>query len=163
VTTDEQWAEYTRTIVQIALAGGTSIEIHPAEEGEVGRWPPGFVAPVLIFTAWDPGDARPGETTNRMRQHSLESELRTLGATIWFTVGRDPLSDHREEGVAVIGLSEETVLDMARRYGQSAIFVLTPDAWTTVSCVDGSRRAIGWRSVELEKEPGQTGSSASSP
>ena len=93
----------------------------------------------------DPGDARPAEDENRTNQAALEAELRGLGPDeLWDTVGVDPVSGHREEGVAVRGLTLEVVLDIGARYGQDAIFEWTSPAWAVVAC-DGDRRCdFGW-------------------
>ena len=98
-----------------------------------------------ILTAWDPGDERPGAEENRTRQAALEADLHEVTDALWFTVGVDPVSGHREEGVAACGVSEAEALALGARYRQEAIFVWTPDEWAIVAC-DGSRRVVaGWQ------------------
>jgi hypothetical protein len=139
------WAEYSRTVVEMVVPDGASFVIHPATAGDVGQWPPFLVAPVHFLTAWDPDDERPGEAENRRRGIALEADLRDRGLSVWRTVGRDLESDHTEEGVAVVGMTETEAIALARRYRQNAIFSWTPTAWSVVSCVDDARHDAGWR------------------
>jgi len=104
---------------------------------------------VHILTAWDPGDARPADAENRANQSALEAELRASSSgpaldELWDAVGVDPVSGHREEGVAVRGLTLDTVRHLGARYGQDAVFEWTPQSWAVVAC-DGDRRSdFGW-------------------
>ena len=59
-------------------------------------------------------------------------------------VGVDPVTGHREEGVAVRGVSETVILGLGARYGQDAVFAWTPTAWSIVGCRDGRRSTSGW-------------------
>ena len=65
---------------------------------------------VHILTAWDPGPARPGPEVNRVRQASLEADLRSLGLPLFAAAGVDPVTGRREEGVAVGDARETDVL-----------------------------------------------------
>ena len=100
----DPWAGYARTVVEIARPLGGDLVVRAAPPGEVGEWPWAEPGPVLLLTAWDPGDERPGEAVNRERQRALDAELRPLAAGMWPAVGIDPLSGRREEGVAVCGV-----------------------------------------------------------
>ena len=62
----------------------------------------------------------------------------------WATVGVDPETGHREEGVAVRGVAEGEARALGARYRQDAIFVWTPDAWALVACRGRRRLALGW-------------------
>jgi hypothetical protein len=99
---------------------------------------------VHILTAWDPGPVRPGPAVNRARQSALEDDLRPLATTMMAAVGVDPVTGHREEGVAVRGVSEAVVLTLGARYGQDAVFAWTPEAWSIVGSHDGRRLTSGW-------------------
>jgi hypothetical protein len=99
---------------------------------------------VHILTAWDPGPVRPGPAINRARQAALEDDLRPLATTMVAAVGVDPVTGHREEGVAVRGVSESVVLALGARYDQDAVFAWTPDAWSIVGSHDGLRLTSGW-------------------
>jgi hypothetical protein len=142
---EDPWAAYARTVVVIARAGESNLVVEAAPPGRNGAWPwPGDEA-VHILTAWDPGDARPGEEANRANQTALEAELGALGPDgRWDAVGADPRSGHREEGAAVRGLTLDAVLEIGARFGQDAIFEWTPHVWAVVACRDDRRVEFGW-------------------
>ena len=54
------------------------------------------------------------------------------------------MSGHREEGVAVVGVSEADAVALGARYRQDAVFAWTPAEWTVVACAGGRRVASGW-------------------
>jgi hypothetical protein len=104
---------------------------------------------VHVLTAWDPGTELLGERENREREAALEAELQQLGPTGWWpAVGVDPVSGHREEGVAVRGLAEPVVQQVGARYDQDAIFSWTPSEWAIVACLGGRRVVLGWSTAE---------------
>ncbi|HWD54912.1 MAG TPA: DUF3293 domain-containing protein [Acidimicrobiales bacterium] len=142
---DDPWAAYARTVVVVAWPGGSDLEVEAAPLGSVGSWPFASDDVVHVLTAWDPGDARPGEKENRRRQAALEADLRLFGSGApWLAVGPDPVSGHREVGVAVCGLGADRVLALGARFGQDAIFEWTPDQWAIVACRGARRAAFGW-------------------
>ncbi|HEX4174749.1 MAG TPA: DUF3293 domain-containing protein [Acidimicrobiales bacterium] len=158
---EDPWASYARTVVVIVRPDATNLAVEGAPPGQRGAWPWPTDAALYVLTAWDPGDARPTEDDNRTNQAALEAELRGLGPDeLWDAVGVDPVSGHREEGVAVRGLPLGIVLDIGARYGQDAIFEWTPPAWGVVAC-DGDRRSdFGWTATpESAAGPG-TGTGA---
>ena len=140
---DDPWASYARTIVEIASPRGT-ITVRAAQAGGVGTWPWLSNDAVHILTAWDPGEARPGISENRRRQASLEDEVRRLADAMWGAVGVDPENGYREEGIAVLGLSEADARTLGSAYRQDAVFQWTRDEWAIVAC-EGDRRVVfGW-------------------
>jgi hypothetical protein len=146
---DDPWATYADTIVQIVRpADGDFVTVRGAPVGvpvgAIGRWPWPSEDPVSVLTAWDPGDERPGPEENRRRGAELESVLRRRASRVLHAVGVDPSSEHREEGVAALGLSVDDAVALALRYRQEAIFVWTPQAWSIVSCRDDRRVDFGW-------------------
>jgi hypothetical protein len=144
---DDPWRSYARTEVVIARPGATNLVVEAAPIGSVGRWPWPWAPErvVHVVTAWDPGDARPGEEENRRRQVALERDLELLApGEAWPAVGVDPVSGDREEGVAVCGLDAGQARELGARHGQDAIFEWTREDWTIVAC-RGERRAVfGW-------------------
>jgi Protein of unknown function (DUF3293) len=145
---DDPWSAYARTVVVIAPPGLDPVVVRAAPPGETGDWPWPSGATIHILTAWNPGPARPGVEENRRRQRRLESDLADLaelGVPRWPARGVDPESGERDEGVAVAGLAEGAVLDVARRYGQDAVFAWSPAAWAVVACAGGRRVTSGWR------------------
>jgi hypothetical protein len=145
VAKDDPWAGYARTVVTIARPGAGDLVVRAAPPGDVGEWPWPRPDAVHVLTAWDPGRERPGEEVNRLRQAALEAELGALTPSRWPAAGIDPVSDRREEGVAVCGVDEAAVLELGARYGQDAVFAWSPAAWVVVACTGGRRLVLGWR------------------
>jgi hypothetical protein len=142
---DDPWAAYARTVVVIVRPETTNLVVEAAPPGRTGAWPWPTEDPVHILTAWDPGDARRGVEENRAIQAALQAELELLGPNeLRDAVGVDPMSGHREEGVAVRGLALDVVLDLGARYGQDAVFEWTPPAWAVVACRGDRRTDLGW-------------------
>ena len=144
VATDDPWASYGRTVVEIVRPEEGTLTIRSAPEADPSRWPWPTGEPVHILTAWDPGPARPGPAVNRARQAALEDDLRPLAVAMMAAIGVDPVTGHREEGVGVRGVSESVVLALGARYGQDAVFAWTPTEWSIVGCRDGRRLTSGW-------------------
>jgi hypothetical protein len=142
-----RWGAYARTIVIVEDLQGARWEIHPAAPGDIDSWPASLAAPLYLLTAWDPGDQRPGEAVNRLRQAALGREVRELASQVWSGVGYDEASGHREEGVMAAGLTATQALDIGRRHDQDAIFEWTPECWSILSCRSDERHQMGWRLV----------------
>jgi hypothetical protein len=140
----DPWAVYARTVVEIRPPGSADIMVRSAPPGRSGAWPWESALPVHILTAWDPGEERLGDQENRVRQAALEADLRRVTRDLWSAVGVDPVSGHREEGVAVRGVSDAEARVLGARYRQDAIFVWTPDAWVITACKGERRVVLGW-------------------
>jgi hypothetical protein len=150
----DPWAAYAGTIVQIVRpAEGDFVTVRGAapgsRRGEIRSWPWPSAEPVCILTAWDPGAERPGVEVNRRRGAELEAAARLRADRVLHTVGVDPSSTHREEGVATLGLSVDDAVALGTQYRQEAIFVWSPDAWSVVSCRDDRRVDLSWAVVVL--------------
>jgi hypothetical protein len=142
---DDPWGRYARTVVVLVRPDANNLVVEAAAPGRTGVWPWPAGDAVHVLTAWDPGDARPGEAANRANQAALEAAIKSSGPDgLWDAVGVDPESGHREEGVAVRGLTLGAVLDLGARYGQDAVFEWTPTAWAIVACRGDRRRDFGW-------------------
>ncbi len=139
----DPWASYAWTVVEILRPEGT-LTVRSAPGADATRWPWPTGQTVHILTAWDPGPERPGPVINRARQTALETDLRLLAVALVAAVGVDPVTGHREEGVAVIGVAEPVVLALGARYGQDAVFAWTPMAWSIVGCQGDRRLTSGW-------------------
>lgn len=145
---DDPWASYERTIVDMTWTGVGTLRVRAAPEPDGASWPWPDGQNLHILTAWDPGPERPGREVNRLRQAALETDLLALGAPLATAVGLDPVSGRREEGVAVRGAPEAVILALGARYGQDAVFAWTPREWTIVGCRGGRRMASRW-SLEI--------------
>lgn len=140
----DPWDSYRRTVVEISWPGLGTLCLRAAPEPDDSHWPWPDGSTVHIVTAWDPGPERPGPEVNRVRQAALEVDLLARGHPLAAAAGVDPVSGHREEGVAVRGAPESDVLALGARYGQDAVFAWTPREWSIVACRGGRRLTGGW-------------------
>lgn len=118
--------------------------LRPAPAGiATGDFPAG-VAVVHVVTAYDPASRPLPPARNAARDRALRAELAPMPAR-WISraVGRDPEGTHTEASWAVADLDETSVLDLAVRHGQLAVYAWTPSA-RAVLWIDGSRETTGW-------------------
>jgi hypothetical protein len=149
LSADDPWSEYARTIVKITDPSGVMLVVRAAPLGEVGQWPWPSADAVHILTAWDPGAERPGVEVNRKRQASLERDLQTRAVVLWPAVGVDPMTGHREEGVAAVGLARADAAVLAARYRQDALFRWTREEWAIEASDGGRCLSRGWTLLRL--------------
>lgn len=103
------------------------------------------------MTAQNPGRALSDED-NADRQLELLAVVKAMPEVdAWPALGGDPTWVHTEESVAVVGLSDEEAVALARRFDQDAIFAWTPGQWWLLSCRSDHREAYGY---ELLVTPG---------
>jgi hypothetical protein len=140
---EDPWAVYARTVVEIER-GGEPVVVRGAPRGQVAAWPWPSSDPLYVLTAWDPGEARPGDAANRRVQARLERELSHIARGIWPARGLDPATGNRDEGVAVTGPPEQAVRALGARYRQDAIFSWSPAEWAIVACAGRRRLVMGW-------------------
>jgi hypothetical protein len=132
----ERFANYASTIIDIIVPDGAAVSVLP------GRPPPARLTdllPLLVITAWNPGDARPGVTANRAANEELRTRLQDLAqdaesVTILSAVGRAPDSSHSEESIAVHGIARDAAIVLGRQMRQDAIFEITTEGVTVVPC-----------------------------
>ncbi|MFF7856098.1 DUF3293 domain-containing protein [Streptomyces sp. NPDC007904] len=96
-----------------------------------------------MITAWNPRGRTASDDVNALAQHGLLDEIRRRGLTWWPAVGGDVRGTHREESVAVVGLSDAAARDLGRRFGQDAVFAWTSDAWRVLACASGAAAVSG--------------------
>ena len=105
-----------------------------------GRWVSGFDfasrrgRPVHVITAWNPGDERPSLDTNRLRNDQLKVELETMGFEVFAALGSDPHSEHAEESLAVVGMSDEQATEVGCLFDQVAIFRIEASSQHVLGC-----------------------------
>ena len=133
---DERFALYAQTIIEITLPDGSTVSSSP------GRPPPSQLRdllPLVVITAWNPADERPGPAAN----HAAHQELLALldrrvraGERIQVlnAVGRSPDGSHSEDSAAVRGLALEDAIALARQLRQDALFELTASGIEVVEC-----------------------------
>jgi hypothetical protein len=156
-TSDDHRAADEGMVVEIAWCGG-SVTVRSAPERDEAAWPRPSRQSVHLLTAWDPGLERPGHDVNRVRQAALEADLQRLGLPLFVAVGLDPVTRHRDEGVAVLGAVESQVLALGACNGRDAVFAWTPDEWAVVDWAGRRRLTSGWSplppSTGISLQPG---------
>ncbi|MFH9983923.1 DUF3293 domain-containing protein [Streptomyces sp. NPDC017179] len=101
-----------------------------------------------MITAWNPRGRTASAEDNARAQDVLLDEIRRRGLTWWPAEGGDACGTHREESVAVVGLSDTTARELGRRFGQDAIFAWTPGAWRVLACDSETAAVSGWAASE---------------
>lgn len=92
-----------------------------------------------VINAANPFEECLGDTENRRRNACLREVLQRKAKTIIDVVGRSECQRWAEESFMVSGIVEATVLDLAKRFGQRAVFKLTDKDKLVVS-TDGEIR-----------------------
>lgn len=140
------WDLYRTAVVDIRF-GDRAVRVEPRPRGTAGGFfpvPAGSSVTVHVITAWNPRGRTASDDANARAQRLLLDEIRRRGLTWWPAEGGDVCGTHREESVAVVGLSDTAARDLGRRFGQDAVFAWTPDAWRVLACGSGAVAMSGW-------------------
>ncbi|GAA3051054.1 DUF3293 domain-containing protein [Streptomyces glomeratus] len=103
---------------------------------------------VHVITAWNPRGRTASADDNARAHGLLVNEIRSRALTWWSAEGGDAYGTHREESVAVVGLSDAGARELGRRFGQDAIFAWTPHAWRVLACDSETAAVSGWAACE---------------
>ncbi|MFF6811864.1 DUF3293 domain-containing protein [Streptomyces sp. NPDC012403] len=144
--TPRDWDLYRTAVVDIRF-GDRAVRVEPRPRGTAEGFfpvPDGSGATVHVITAWNPYGRTASNDANARAQRVLLDGIRHRGLTSWPAVGGDVRGTHREESVAVLGLSDAAARDLGRRFGQDAVFAWTPDAWRVLACGSGAVAVSGW-------------------
>lgn len=157
------WSAYIDAVLRIDAPGGV-IWVQPAPVSTTsGEYPVPDGRVICVITAHNPGGRVASGAENAKAQARLAAELEERGLTWWPAAGGDPPWTHVEDSAAVIGMDEAEAIALGARFGQDAIFVLTPADRRVVGCTQRRIVATGW-SIEPEplRGPGQlTGTACS--
>lgn len=137
---------YLESVVEIAFDAGTVL-VTPAPAGVTdGRFPAGL-SHLHVITAWNPFSQVLDAASNAARNEALARNIESAGLVHLDAVGRSPDHAWREQGFAVLDADEDTVLDLAERHDQHAVYAWTPREWAVVWAGDhrGERDVSGWR------------------
>lgn len=78
--------------------------------------------PCVIMTAWNPGHARPSRQVNEAANAQMFTRLEAMGLEVWRCDGANPEGTFDEPGFCVWGAPTDEVLQVARDFGQYAVF-----------------------------------------
>lgn len=124
--------------------GRDHLVVEPREPGTTeGEFPAG-VGTVHVITAWNPGGRRTDPATNAHAERALRADLTRLELVVWDAEGWAPDASWAEASVAVVDGDEAVMLDLARRYGQSALYRWTVDHRAVVWCDGRPDDVQGW-------------------
>lgn len=90
---------------------------------------------IHVITAWNPGDERPSSEINEARNEQLRKEISSRGLEVLEALGSDPKSSHAEKSWAVVGMTDETAIELGRKYGQVAVFLITRARQWVLGCL----------------------------
>ncbi len=90
---------------------------------------------IHVITAWNPGDERPSSEINEARNEQLCSEISAIGLEALEALGSDPNSPHAEKSWAVVGMTDDTAIELGRKYGQVAVFFITRARQWVLGCL----------------------------
>jgi hypothetical protein len=90
---------------------------------------------IHVITAWNPGDERPSSEINEARNQELRAEISARGLEALEALGSDPNSPHAEKSWAVVGMTDDTAIELGRKYGQVAVFFITRARQWVLGCL----------------------------
>lgn len=133
-------ARYAATILELGEGNGDPVEVdlrRPARHHDPARIRTAAGASAFtVITAENPGGRVTSAAENAAATTGLRRLLEREGLHFVPAAGRDPDSDHREEGFAVAG-PLDPMLALARRLGQDAVFRYDGVAFLLVDARDG--------------------------
>lgn len=139
VAEDIMWDRFAEAIVQVGLATGPAV-LRPAALGEVGAFP--FDQPVHILTAYNPSGRLIDESDNEALHEALGAAL--TGYRSISTVGSAPDGTFREPGYGILGAGLDDAVDLARAFGQRAIYRWAPVMLSIVGVDEQVQIDLGW-------------------
>jgi hypothetical protein len=151
------WSAYSDAVLRIEAPSGV-IWVRPTPISLAsGKYPDPQGRTICVITAHNPGGRLASGEANATAQAQLMAEIEKLGLTAWPAAGGDPSWRHVEDSAAVIGMGQADAIALAARFGQEAIFVLTPADRQVVGCTQRRVVTTGW-SIEPEvNAPAATG------
>ena len=141
----ELWSAYLATVIDVTLPDGTRRVVEQAREQSPQPWP--FDEPVAwILTACNPRSVSLAPEVNAERHQQMGREIAALGLVTLPNVGYNPADPSWSEvGYTVLGGDEQTVIDLARRWDQNAVFRWSPEQFELIGVLLAGRDLHGWR------------------
>ncbi|MER6432620.1 DUF3293 domain-containing protein [Streptomyces sp900105245] len=147
--TPRNWDLYRTAVAHIQFQDRT-VRVEPRPRGSAeGSFPESAGSgTVHVITAWNPRGRTASADDNARAQGLLVNEVRSRNLMWWSAEGGDACGTHREESVAVAGLTDAAARELGRRFGQDAVFAWTPDAWRVLACDSETVAVSGWAACE---------------
>ncbi len=117
---------YASTVLELHWRDGSVQTVAPDPTGETDAALPDDISSVQLITAHNPRARLLRRSENQERNRLLHDDLTRAGLRVVDAVTRSPDNSWSEESFAVLDADTDTVLDLARRYEQTAIL-----RWTT--------------------------------
>ncbi len=138
----DPWLRFSQTILEIFFDGVHRIDLRLPVDGETRETLQslGLDGAFAILTACNPGGGRAGEAANHTATEALETELAMQSRRFLRADGVSGNGSHRERGAAVC-ISRAAALEIARCYGQAAIFWFDGERFWIVAA-SGEREAL---------------------
>jgi transcriptional regulator with XRE-family HTH domain len=136
---------YARTVLEVDWTDETHLVVEHRDEGVTeGSFPEGAER-IHVITAANPRSRLLRASENQERNRLLAHDLDAAGLTYRPAIGRSPDTSWSEASFAVIGADPDTLIDLARRYEQHAIFEWTPTSRTVLWTDDSAEpERHGW-------------------
>ena len=145
------WESYTKAHVRVASPTGP-VEVRPARFGqESGPFPDPAGRTIHIITAYNPNGRDQSQTVNEKAHGRLLATLHERGVEYWDASGGDASWTRVEQGVAIVGISEDEALALGRKFNQEAVFAWTPKMWCVLRCDGTGGSTSGWISSDQAK------------
>ena len=129
---DVRWEAYANTVVMAEVHPGKFVPLNgPDAERE---WP--FDDVVHCITAWDPQGVHRSTKENESANQALAADLLFLDLHFVHAYGAG-LDHHGEEpGFLIWGTNRELARQLGETYDQDAIFEISPNSISVISCFD---------------------------
>ena len=147
-----RWDAYVSAELRIETPDGP-VHVYPAPALQAtGEYPDPGRRRIAVITAHNPGGEDVVPEANAVAHRELIAELDRRSLTWWPAAGADPSWEHVEESVAIPGLSQSDALELGAKFGQEAIFLLSPTGLRVIDCATGRMSMTGWH-IEPAGDP----------
>ena len=141
---DELWRTWLQAHLWIERPDSVDAWWHiaPRTDGVVDEYP--LATPVHLLTAWNPRGEELPRSVNDERQKTLLTFLDDERLAAVPSVGASQDGSWAEPGFALLDVTEEVAVDIARRFEQAAIYAWGETRLEVVGALHDGRSSVGW-------------------
>jgi|GEM_PF-3432316 len=140
-----RWTSYIEAQARILHPTLGQLKIEPASRGVADGPFPAGAGSVYLITAANPGRLLTDHENAQRHEQLRVTVSKANPSEVWDAAGGDEGWIHVETSLAVVGITLDIAMTIARSFEQEAIFVWSAKSWQVVAC-DGSRTfQSGWR------------------